>query len=250
MVFVRLTSNPTNILLTFKKKMKKTKYPELEEDIIKANSVTFRFSGGDLWFRDNVNKFDDLSHCIDQMRESILNHPGKINNFVWYISYFLPDSEQLKKLKDFKIKDYEIDEDHNIHDLTPITYNWDNKTKNNILCVAEDLLTGDEDFILQVINKLSDIKKIYFSMDTLYGGFLDYYEDDEYVRKALRNDSWFDSLMNIEESYRDPEVDGKFLNDLDSLLYIKNNIDPEITFEFSHLTKKEKDILKSQDIIR
>ena len=229
--------------------MKKTKYPELEEDIIKANSVTFRFSGGDLWFRDNVSKFDDLSHCIDQMRKSILNHPGKISNFVWYISYFLPDSEQLKKLKDLKIKDYEIDEDHNIHDLTPITYNWDNKTKNNILCVAEDLLTGDEDFILQVINKLSDIKKIYFSMDTLYGGFLDYYEDDEYVRKALRNDSWFDSLMNIEESYRDPEVDGKFLNDLDSLLYIKNNIDPEITFEFSHLTKKEKDILKSQDII-
>jgi hypothetical protein len=230
--------------------MKKNKYPELEEDIIKANSVTFRFSGGDLWFRDNVSKFDDLSHCIDQMRESILNHPGKISNFVWYISYFLPDSEQLKKLKDLKIKDYEIDEDHNIHDLTPITYNWDNKTKNNILCVAEDLLTGDEDFILQVINKLSDIKKIYFSMDTLYGGFLDYYEDDEYVRKALRNDSWFDSLMNIEESYRDPEVDGKFLNDLDSLLYIKKNIDPKITFEFSHLTKKEKDILKSQDIIR
>ena len=82
--------------------MKKTKYPELEEDIIKANSVTFRFSGGDLWFRDNVSKFDDLSHCIDQMRESILNHPGKINNFVWYISYFLPDSEQLKKLKNVK----------------------------------------------------------------------------------------------------------------------------------------------------
>ena len=50
--------------------------------------------------------------------------------------------------------------------------------------------------------------------------------------------------------YRDEEVGGKFLNDLESLLYIKKNIDLKISFNLVIWQKKEKDILKAQDIIR
>jgi len=233
--------------------MKEIKFPELEEDIIKANSVTFRFSGGDLWFRDNVSKFDDLSHCIEQMRESVLNHPGKINTFDWYLSYFLPDAEQLKQLKNNKIEDYKVDENHNIHCLTPITFNHWGKKKDNKLWVAEDLLITEEEFIVEVANKLSNVKTIVFTADTLFDGFLDYYSTtryDEYVRKDLNNEKWFDGHITIDESYRDPEVGGKFLNDLDSLLYVKKKINPSITVEFNYITDKEKEILKSQDIIK
>jgi hypothetical protein len=232
--------------------MKKTKYPELEEDIIKSKSMIFRFHGGDLWFRDNVDKFDDLGKCIDEMRESVLKHPGKINKFGWYISYFLPNAEQLKLLKNKKFKDYDI-EDDNIHSLTPITYNFFGDTKDNQLCVAEDLLVSEEDFVVEVANKLSNLKTIFFSMDVLFNGFLETSsgtDGQDYLQKHLKNDAWFDGYMIIDTCYRDEEVGGKFLNDLDSLLYIKKNIKPDIKFEFNYLTKKEKEILRSQGLIK
>jgi hypothetical protein len=232
--------------------MTKTKYPELEDYEIKKDTLTFKFSGGDLWFRNNVNKFDDLGSCIDQMRNFIHEHPGNINIFDWYLSYFLPDTKQLKQLKNNKIKDYEVDEDHNIHCLTPITYNHWGKKKDNKLWVAEDLLIIEEEFILEVVNKLSNVKTIVFTADILFDGFLDLYSTtsyDEYVRKDLNNEKWFDGTMTLDKSYRDPEVGGKFLNELDSLLYIKKNINSSITFEFNHITDKEKEILKSQNLI-
>ena len=232
--------------------MTKTKYPELEDYEIKKDTLTFRFSGGDLWFRDNVDKFNDLGSCIDQMRNFIHQHPGNIDIFDWYLSYFLPDAEQLKQLKNNKIKDYEVNENHNIHFLTTITYNHWGKKKDDKLWVAEDLLIIEEEFIVEVANKLSNIKTIYFTMDTLFDGFLDLSPDtdsEKYVSEDLNNEKWFDGHMTIDESYRDPEVGGKFLNDLDSLLYIKKNINPSITFEFNYITDKEKEILKSQNLI-
>ena len=232
--------------------MTKTKYPELEDYEIKKDTLTFKFSGGDLWFRNNVNKFDDLGSCIDQMRNFIHEHPGNINIFDWYLSYFLPDTKQLKQLKNNKIKDYEVDEDHNIHCLTPITYNYWGKKKDNKLWVAEDLLIIEEEFIVEIVNKLSNVKTIVFTADILFDGFLDLYSItsyDEYVRKDLNNEKWFDGTMTLDKSYRDPEVGGKFLNELDSLLYIKKNINSSITFEFNYITGKEKEILKSQNLI-
>ena len=232
--------------------MKKKEYPELEEDLIKSNSMIFRFSGGDLWFRDNVSKFDDLGKCIDEMREKVLQHPGNINTFDWYLSYFLPDAEQLKQLKNNKIKDYEVDEDHNIHFLSPVTYNHWGKKKDNKLWIAEDILIMEEEFIVEVANKLSNVKTIVFTADILFDGFLNLYSTtsyEEYVRKDLNNEKWFDGRMIINDSYRDPEVGGKFLNDLDSLLFIKKNINPSIKFEFNYITDEEKEILRSQDLI-
>ena len=229
--------------------MKKIKYPELEEDIIKSNSMIFRFHGGDLWFRDNVDKFEDIGKCLDEIRESVLKHPGKINKFGLYISYFLPNGEQLKLLKNKKIKDYEVEED-NIHSLTPISYNFFGNNKDNKLCIAEDLLISEEDFVVEVVNKLSNIKTIYFSMDTLMGGFLELSDYDDYLTKDLKNVSWFDGIMTLDESYRDNETGGKFFNELDSLLFIKKNIKPNIKFEFNYLTKKEKKILISEGIIQ
>jgi len=230
--------------------MTKIEYPELEDYEIKKDTLTFRFNGGDLWFRNNVNKFDDLESCIDQMRNFIHEHPGNINIFDWYLSYFLPDTKQLKQLKNNKIKDYEVDEDHNIHCLTPITYNYWGKKKDNKLWVAEDLLIIEEEFIVEIVNKLSNVKTIVFTADILFDGFLDLYSItsyDEYVRKDLNNEKWFDGTMTLDKSYRDPEVGGKFLNELDSLLYIKKNINSSITFEFNYITDKEKEILKSQN---
>ena len=165
-----------------------------------------------------------------------------------YISYFLPNGEQLKLLKNKKIKDYEVEED-NIHSLTPISYNFFGN-KDNKLCIAEDLLISEEDFVVEVANNLSNIKTIYFSMDILTGGFLELSDYDDYLRKDLKNDSWFDGIMTLDESYRDNETGGKFFNELDSLLFIKKNIKYNIKFEFNYLTKKEKKILISEGIIQ
>ena len=54
--------------------------------------------------------------------------------------------------------------------------------------------------------------------------------------------------MSIIKSHRDPEFGGKYLNELDDLIYIKQNINPSIKFEFYHLTEKEKDIKKRKNL--
>ena len=90
-------------------------------------------------------------------------------------------------------------------------------------------------------------------MDVLFNGFLETSsgtDGQDYLQKHLKNDAWFDGYMIIDTCYRDEEVGGKFLNDLDSLLYIKKNIKPDIKFEFNYLTKKEKEILRSQGLIK
>jgi len=235
--------------------MIKIKYPKINEDLIEDNSMVFIFSGGDLWKRDNVSKWDDLGECIDFIRKPLFKQSSKLDKFEWLINYYVPNIDQLKIMKENKVKNYEIVDD-NLHTLMPLTYNFadDQKMKaqpkNNTVYVSEDLLISEEDFIVEVINKLSNPKKIYFTMDVLSDGFLEEdLESEDYIKKGLKNDNWFDGHMTLDESYRDPEHGGKFLNDLDSLLYIKKNIDPSITFEFNYITDKEKEILKSQDLI-
>jgi hypothetical protein len=235
--------------------MIKIKYPKINEDLIEDNSMVFIFSGGDLWKRDNVSKWDDLGECIDFIRKPLFKQSSKLDKFEWLINYYVPNIDQLKIMKENKVKNYEIVDD-NLHTLMPLTYNfaYDQKMKaqpkNNTVYVSEDLLISEEDFIVEVINKLSNPKKIYFTMDVLSDGFLEEdLESEDYIKKGLKNDNWFDGHMTLDESYRDPEHGGKFLNDLDSLLYIKKNIDPSITFEFNYITDKEKEILKSQDLL-
>jgi len=235
--------------------MIKIKYPKINEDLIEDNSMVFIFSGGDLWKRDNVSKWDDLGECIDFIRKPLFKQSNKLDKFEWLINYSVPNIDQLKIMKENKDKNYEILDD-NLHTLMPLTYNfaYDQKMKaqpkNNTVDVSEDLLISEEDFIVEVINKLSNPKKIYFTMDVLSDGFLEEdLESEDYIKKGLKNDNWFDGHMTLDESYRDPEHGGKFLNDLDSLLYIKKNIDPSITFEFNYITDKEKEILKSQDLL-
>lgn len=240
--------------------------PKLKKKKIKPNSMVYQFSGGDLWDRYPLSKYNDLGLCLNKIKESAydypdesgkstFDYPDKKDNFEWHLTYYLPDPDQLKKLKNKKIKRYEV-KDHNVHIVSPILYNF-GKTKDNILWISEDLLVCEESyFIVQLANKLNNLSKIYITQGLLTGGFLDGMsgsDQENYIRKDIKGEKkregWVNGLMSIIKSHRDPEFGGKYLNELDDLIYIKQNIDPSIKFEFYHLTEKEKKILKREKIL-
>ena len=226
--------------------MKKNQYPEKYEYTIKSNSMIFRFDCGDLWKRKNVSKWDDMCKCMDVIEKYLSKHDTKLDQFEWVMHYRCPDYEQVKLLNQKKIKDYEIQK-QNGHMLTPIHFNFTNNKKNDVLNLSYEFLSSAEDeFILKIIKKLRGLKKIFFSHDLLWCGFLGDVIDHDFVQKYLKNKDWIELPMHIKESYRDY---GTYYNDLDTLIYLREQTNQKIKFEFANLDKAEQKILRYHKII-
>jgi hypothetical protein len=229
--------------------MKKEKFPKLIEKIINSDSMMFKFDGGDLWKRKNVDKFDDVDACIEVIEPHLRDNKIKIKKFEWYINYSIPMDHQREQSKLYM--EYNIEE-LNKHYFEPIFFN----KSDNILYVNEGLLTANEDFISLLANKMESLKQLYFWVPLLSGGFLEDSKDQtQYIEEKLKQHSWRDFFMEIKEVYqtefidREEAPDDKHGNDIDALIFLRKSIDPNIKFEFNHIDDEEKKILKEHSII-
>jgi len=230
------------------------KYPNLEEKIIKPDQMLFRFDCGDLWKRQNVDKLDDIDECLKTIELALKKNKTKFKKFEWVMNYSVPYVWQAESLNKNKIKSFSVDED-NLHMVEPLRFLQSEQT----LFVSEDLLIKDGTLVSNLANKLNGLKKLYFWMTPLFGGFLeDHLKDHDvrikYIQKDLKNENWHDNFFQIKEAYQ-PEfmdkkdIDGKYGNDLDSLIYLRGSIDPKVKFEFSFMDKEEEKILRENSII-
>ena len=51
--------------------------PKLKKKKIKPNSMVYQFSGGDLWDRYPLSKYNDLGLCLNKIMESAYDHPDE-----------------------------------------------------------------------------------------------------------------------------------------------------------------------------
>ena len=226
------------------------KYPILDRSIHTKKNLTFEFDCGDLWLREDVNTFDDINKCQKIIFPEVEKYEKKftkgLEEFEWSMSYTYPDSFQLEDLKKNNKKKYFL-KDYNFHIFCPMSYHKKDKT----LQVYEDLIGADYYLVSLVADLIKDIKEINFGLGTLYGDLTDLMGNDhEYFEKKLKNKSWMTWVMEIKEPYM-PESEineGEFGNDLDGLIYIRNQ-HPKIKISFDHVDEDEKKILKKYSII-
>ena len=235
--------------------MKKNKYPVLVEKIIKPERMYFNFECGDLWKRENVDKWDDIDQCLKLIEPLLKKHKTKLQDFVWDMNYSAPYMAQIDYMKKNKLKEYPI-EDQNKHFMNPVWYHETNLNNEleNTLYVGEDLIVANYEFVVDLVNKIEGLETLSFWMMPLSGGFLenDPGGDVEDIQDTLNNKSWFNGILTIDEVYAPEESkyeEDLHGNDLDGLKFIRENIDPKIKFEFSHLEKHEEKILKDNRII-
>lgn len=91
-------------------------------------------------------------------------------------------------------------------------------------------------------------RKFFFSMCNLQGSILgkNYFEDEDYVQKKLKQKKWWLGYLEIEERIHRY---GTYGNDLDELIYLRDIIDTGIKFNFANISKKQQKILKKHEII-
>ena len=234
--------------------MSKQEFPILTKKVISDNEILFEFDCGDLWYRKNANKSEDIDKSIDLLKKELPALKGKkFEKLNLKMKYTAPHSLQLDELKEGSDNKYKV-EDVNYHKLYPLIYGDEDFGTDNdrIFYVGEDLINADYEFISEVANLLKDLKVIHFRTLSMTDGFLDLdIEDDEFIRSELNNPQWDLQFMEIKEKFIEPDekMDEKFGNDLDGLMYIKKNLDHNIEFQFNHIDKEEEEILRKHNII-
>ena len=192
------------------------------------NSNLFEYEGGDLWVRENVSYWDDQDYCWNNDILKFINHVKSIKKFFWKINYTIPYSSQIKDLKDNQ--EYKIREDNNF-------YSEVIKYSEKKLNLVDDILLYDPKVIVKFINKLENVENIYIALNMMSPSDIFMDEDDDWIQQGLKNPDWNTAAFDPSNS-----------DDLDDIKYIKENVDPNIKFDFS-FDEKQMQILKENKII-
>ena len=196
--------------------------------LINNNNNVFEYDGGDLWVRDNVSYWDDQDYCWNKDIQKFIEDSNSISQFLWKINYTIPNSNQIEGLK--KNQKYKINKNNHFY-CEPIKYS------KGELYLVDDILLYDPEIIVNFINKLSGLKKISIAINMISPSDIFMDEDDDWIQQGLNNPEW--NTSSFDPSNKD---------DLQDIKYIKENIDPNITFDFS-MDDKGLEILKSNGIL-
>ena len=201
-------------------------YPKLITKNLK--SCIFEYDGGDLWVRENVSYWDDQDYCWDNDILKFINETKTIKEFLWKINYTIPYKSQIKDLKNNQ--EYKLRKDNNF-------YSEVIKYSEKKLNLVDDILLYDPKVIAKFINKLDNVENIYISLNMMSPTEIFMDEDDDWIQQGLKNPDWNTAAYDPSNS-----------DDLDDIKYIKENVDPNIKFDFS-FDEKKMQILKDNKII-
>ena len=95
----------------------------------------------------------------------------------------------------------------------------------------------DPEVIVNFINKLNDIKKIFISINMISPSEIFMEEDDDWIQQGLNNPNWNTSLFDPSNS-----------DDLEDIKYIKDKINPNIKLDIN-IDDKGLEILKNNNIL-
>lgn len=234
--------------------MSKQQFPVLANKIISETEILFEFDCGDLWYREDVDKSEDISKSLDQLKKELPTLKGReFEKLNLILKYTAPTPPQLDKMKKDGSNKYKV-ERTNHHILYPLIYGdtQPGTDDHKIFFVDEDLINTDYEFIFEVTRLLKDLKVVNFWSYNLNDGFLATDADqDEYIHSELNNPSWWSQIMEIKENFVEPDenIGEKFGNDLDGLLYLRKNLKDHIQIKFDQIDKEEEEILKKHNII-
>ena len=201
-------------------------YPKLiKQD---NNKNQFEYDGGDLWVRKNVSYWDDQDNCWNNDILQFFDNAISIKDFLWKINYTIPYASQIQGLKDNQ--EYKIRKDNRFY-CEVIKYS---KKQLNLV---DDFLLYDPKIIVKFINKMKNLENIYIDLNIMSPSDIFMDEDDDWIQQGLNNPDWTTAAF-------DPANP----DDLDDIKYIKENVDPNIKFNFS-FNEKQMQILKNHKII-
>ena len=192
------------------------------------NSNLFEYEGGDLWVRENVSYWDDQDYCWNNDILKFINHVTSIKEFLWKINYTIPYRSQIKDLKDNQ--EYKLRKDNNF-------YSEVIKYSEKKLNLVDDILLYDPKVIVKFIDKLENVENIYIALNMMSPSDIFMDEDDDWIQQGLKNPDWNTAAFDPSNS-----------DDLDDIKYIKENVDPNIKFDFS-FDEKQMQILRDNKII-
>jgi len=247
--------------------------------------TVFWFKGGDLSERKNVVKNDDIISSSNKIY-SFIKNKKKIIFFKWCIIYYIKSSKKIEKNK-IK-KKYKSLNDQNSHLLEPICTDWDDNTKLNVssdLFQSKDIDFNNPygsliELLVTIANMQVGLKKIHFKKGWLYHGWLSNISNqDIFIRKKLKHWAWITFPLDIKKpknfslikmisdvmqvipksgikelkaigskriSFLKSKIHGQ---DLEALIYLRNQINSKIKFSFENLDNEEKKLLKKFRII-
>ena len=201
-------------------------YPKLIKNNLKTN--LFEYDGGDLWVRENVSYWDDQDYCWDNDILKFIDNATSIKEFLWKINYTIPYESQIKDLKDNQ--EYKIRKDNSFYSEV---INYSEKQLN----LVGDILLYDPKIIVKFINKLDNVENIYIALNMMSPTDILMDEDDDWIQQGLKNPNWNTAAYDPSNS-----------DDLEDIKYIKENVDPNIKFDFS-FDEKQMQILRDNKII-
>ena len=193
-----------------------------------SNKNQFEYDGGDLWVRKNVSYWDDQDYCWNNHILKFIDNATSIKEFLWKINYTIPYRSQIKDLKDNQ--EYKLRKDNNF-------YSEVIKYSEKKLNLVDDILLYDPKVIVKFINKLENVENIYIALNMMSPSDIFMDEDDDWIQQGLKNPNWNTAAYDPSNS-----------DDLDDIKYIKENVDPNIKFDFS-FDEKKMQILKDNKII-
>ena len=193
-----------------------------------SNKNQFEYDGGDLWVRKNVSYWDDQDYCWNNHILKFIDNATAIKEFLWKINYTIPYRSQIKDLKDNQ--EYKLRKDNNF-------YSEVIKYSEKKLNLVDDILLYDPKVIVKFINKLENVENIYIALNMMSPSDIFMDEDDDWIQQGLKNPDWNTAAFDPSNS-----------DDLDDIKYIKENVDPNIKFDFS-FDEKQMQILKDNKII-
>ena len=193
-----------------------------------SNKNQFEYDGGDLWVRKNVSSWDDQDYCWNNHILKFIDNATSIKEFLWKINYTIPYRSQIKDLKENQ--EYKLRKDNNF-------YSEVIKYSEKKLNLVDDILLYDPKVIVKFINKLENVENIYIALNMMSPSDIFMDEDDDWIQQGLKNPDWNTASFDPSNS-----------DDLDDIKYIKENVDPNIKFDFS-FDEKQMQILKENKII-
>jgi hypothetical protein len=205
------------------------------------------YNGGDLGERNNIENNNDIYNVVENIDDFFREHNYRnwkysFTDFYAVLNYQIPNKHQYEYFK--KNKKYEANYPSTENSARYFLLQYFQKSKT--LHVTSAFLQFAEPNIFELITKyMESIEKITFDHTYLESDMfddVDFHFEPEYVTNYLGHKKWHDSNLIIDEMFYD---DGKYKNDLDYLLNIRQCTNPKIKFEILNATEKQKKCFES-----
>ena len=205
------------------------------------------YNGGDLGERNNVENNNDIYNVVENIDDFFTEHNYRnwkysFTDFYAVLNYQIPNKHQYEYFK--KNKKYEANYPSTENSARYFLLQYFQKSKT--LHVTSAFLQFAEPNIFELITKyMESIEKITFDHTYLESDMfddVDFHFEPEYVTNYLGHKKWHDSNLIIDEMFYD---DGKYKNDLDYLLNVRQCTNPKIKFEILNATEKQKKCFES-----